>query len=406
MADYTEGFEALALNDTITTSGWDNPTGVKWKCDTYSPNTGTKCLKGTGPNNVVTTVTLTKDMADGTASFYWRVSSENTFDKLVWKYDGTTQATISGEVGWTQVTKTVTAGSHTIEWTFSRDAGGSSGFNAGWIDDIVIPLQITSFTGTMDLTEQADACAFVGVLETTGEMPVVEQGDSASISGIFPFLGILSITEGNDSGRIYANLGTFGTIAGIESADLSGIILYHLWPSARGIPEYIVYRVTLSQSGLSDYVIPVSYWSCNKQSIGINYFNCIVPDAYSHEAAIVARATGNLAISKGEVYADGSVNWATIMSVSLQQISVGYGEADATITLGGNSQKLTTVPKTVALSGVSYRSETNGSVRLRAEVDLFAEVGDTITYGTDSFVASSITYSVAADGQALMEIAA
>jgi hypothetical protein len=408
MADYIEDFEALTIGDEITLDGWSQAGDAHWKVNGDHYNGGSKALKGTCLNNQHAIVRLTKTMAAGNISFYWYTSAAiSDYALLMFRIDGVLKNYIYGDPWpWSQEVYAVSAGEHTLEWDFYRFPTGMGGANAGWIDDIVVPLAPVSITGTMNLTEESDSCSIAGLLASTGIMPVTEENDSSSITGSFPFIGIMPISEGTDIGRIYANLGTLGTISGIESADLSGIILYHLWPSVRGIPEYIIYRVTLSQSGLSDYVIPVSYWSCSKQSIGLNYFNCIVPDAYSHEAAIVARATGNLAISKGEVYADGSVNWATIMSVPLQQISVGYGEADATITLGGNSQKLTTVPKTVALSGVSYRSETNGSVRLRAEVDLFAEVGDTITYGTDSFIASSITYSVATNGQAIMEVAA
>jgi vibriolysin len=66
--------------------------------------------------------------------FYWRVSSETNYDYLRFYIDGVEQAKISGSTSWAQKTYTVTSGSHTLKWSFTKDAYVSSGSDCGWVD--------------------------------------------------------------------------------------------------------------------------------------------------------------------------------------------------------------------------------------------------------------------------------
>jgi len=68
--------------------------------------------------------------------FYWRVSSESSYDYLRFYIDGVLQSSISGTVGWTQKTYTVSSGSHTLKWTYSKDVSVSSGSDCGWVDKL------------------------------------------------------------------------------------------------------------------------------------------------------------------------------------------------------------------------------------------------------------------------------
>lgn len=73
----------------------------------------------------------------GTLMFYWRVSSEASYDYLDLYIDSTNTDWISGEVGWTKVTRTIPAGIHTITWRYSKDESVSSGSDCGWVDKVV-----------------------------------------------------------------------------------------------------------------------------------------------------------------------------------------------------------------------------------------------------------------------------
>jgi PKD repeat protein len=71
-----------------------------------------------------------------TVKFYWKVSSEASYDYLRFYVDGVLKDSISGTVNWTQKTYTVTTAAHTIKWTYSKDGSVSSGSDAGWVDKL------------------------------------------------------------------------------------------------------------------------------------------------------------------------------------------------------------------------------------------------------------------------------
>jgi len=68
--------------------------------------------------------------------FYWRVSSETNYDYLRFYIDGVQQTSISGSTSWAQKTYTVSSGSHTLKWSFTKDASVSSGSDCGWVDKL------------------------------------------------------------------------------------------------------------------------------------------------------------------------------------------------------------------------------------------------------------------------------
>ena len=76
-----------------------------------------------------------------TLTFYWKVSSERSYDYLRFYIDGVEQSKISGNVNWQQKTYSFGSGSHTLKWEYTKDYSVSSGSDAGWLDkvDLQIP---------------------------------------------------------------------------------------------------------------------------------------------------------------------------------------------------------------------------------------------------------------------------
>ncbi|MFB0552662.1 MAG: hypothetical protein ACETWQ_05030 [Phycisphaerae bacterium] len=73
----------------------------------------------------------------GTVSFYWKVSSERSFDFLEFYIDGSLQDQISGLEDWERETYTIsTSGSHTLEWRYLKDGSGNVGSDCGWVDKV------------------------------------------------------------------------------------------------------------------------------------------------------------------------------------------------------------------------------------------------------------------------------
>ena len=71
-------------------------------------------------------------------SFWWRVSSETNHDFLSFSAGGVVLTNISGETGWQQCTVMTPPGNQILQWTYSKDASGSAGQDAAWVDQLVI----------------------------------------------------------------------------------------------------------------------------------------------------------------------------------------------------------------------------------------------------------------------------
>jgi alpha-tubulin suppressor-like RCC1 family protein len=71
-------------------------------------------------------------------SFWWKVSSETNHDFLSFSAGGVVLTNISGETGWRQCTVVTPPGNQILQWAYSKDAGGTAGQDAGWVDQLVI----------------------------------------------------------------------------------------------------------------------------------------------------------------------------------------------------------------------------------------------------------------------------
>jgi hypothetical protein len=73
----------------------------------------------------------------GYISFYRKVSSELTYDKLSFYIDGVLKNSWSGNLNWTKLSYNVEPGYHEFKWLFQRDNSSGWGENKAWIDNIL-----------------------------------------------------------------------------------------------------------------------------------------------------------------------------------------------------------------------------------------------------------------------------
>ena len=132
-----EDFESAQLDPTL----WRNDVSSPWTITNQEPLEGNYCLKS-GPigNNAETSVILTYEVLEAdNMSFWYKVSSENGYDKLFFYIDNVEKGNWSGNISWAEQQYAVTAGIHTFKWKYKKDSSQASGQDCCWIDFITLP---------------------------------------------------------------------------------------------------------------------------------------------------------------------------------------------------------------------------------------------------------------------------
>ncbi|MFA7053959.1 MAG: chitobiase/beta-hexosaminidase C-terminal domain-containing protein, partial [Kiritimatiellia bacterium] len=126
---------ATALN--VTEGQVASPGASPWFGQTTVSRDGAAAQSGAIGNNGLTVCSLTLE-GEGTVGFWWKVSSEQGWDYLRFYADASLMASISGTSGdWAYLTHTFSgAGTHTLEWTYSKDGSASNGSDCGWVDQV------------------------------------------------------------------------------------------------------------------------------------------------------------------------------------------------------------------------------------------------------------------------------
>ncbi|HNW67481.1 MAG TPA: C25 family cysteine peptidase [Bacteroidales bacterium] len=127
---------------TFTANEWDNTSSYPWTIVSDNVYEGTHSAKSgnVGVNNSTSELQITFETVNGgDVSYARKVSSESSYDFFRFYIDNVQQEEISGEVDWQVVSFPVTAGTHTIKFTFYKDAYVATGSDCAWIDNITFP---------------------------------------------------------------------------------------------------------------------------------------------------------------------------------------------------------------------------------------------------------------------------
>jgi sulfatase modifying factor 1 len=122
--------------DPVSEANWFSG-GSDWRVDFSVTHDGADSVKAqtTDGQSSYREYTVT---GPAVVDFWWKVSSEQIYDTFSYSLNGVNQETISGEVDWTYRTITLPAGTHTIHWTYTKDASDAVGQDAGWLDDFAV----------------------------------------------------------------------------------------------------------------------------------------------------------------------------------------------------------------------------------------------------------------------------
>ncbi|MCR5472533.1 MAG: hypothetical protein K6F02_05190 [Prevotella sp.] len=128
-----DDFSRLALAELsdpvlLTTTG--NP----WSARTVKGWVESKSGLSAGQSSVMSATVTFSEQTD--ISFEWSVDSEDGIGVLSFIVDGSTVNSISGEVGFTMVTYTASAGAHTFQWQYKKSAVTNVGLDIGMVRNV------------------------------------------------------------------------------------------------------------------------------------------------------------------------------------------------------------------------------------------------------------------------------
>ncbi len=141
---------------------WQNNSNKAWMISSNNPYEGNYCAKSgniSSNGNTTLSINYESDVNDS-ISFYFKVSSEESYDKLTFRIDGRREGQWSGNIGWTRAVFYVSEGEHEFSWTYSKDNYYSEGEDCAYIDFIAFPCgRLNSAMSVDDFTQNTLAAS-------------------------------------------------------------------------------------------------------------------------------------------------------------------------------------------------------------------------------------------------------
>ena len=221
---------------------WTFAGNADWTIVNTDAHTGTYCAKsGSISDSQQTSLVLTTEvLANGEISFFKKVSSENSYDKLYFYIDNQEKGNWSGDVAWSQESYPVTAGTHTFKWTYQKDYSVSSGSDCAWVDDIQFPP--TSVVLSLDPVLNLEAAVNGNMVNLTWDAPtgatayiIYRNGEEVGNQASTAFADIVSdgiynysvvATDGNGRFSAPENVAVSVGIVGVEENTLENVSIY------------------------------------------------------------------------------------------------------------------------------------------------------------------------------------
>jgi hypothetical protein len=167
--EFSDGFETGDLSKLPWMTVFDG--NVPWFVQTNVVAAGQYAARsGVITDSESSSLFLTGTFGAGIGSFDYLVSSEQYWDIFSFYVDGVLQQQWSGEVGWANFAFPLTAGAHTLEWSYVKDPSSSSGLDAAFIDNVNLPIagggppqfgSFVSINGTFQLTISSPALSTI-----------------------------------------------------------------------------------------------------------------------------------------------------------------------------------------------------------------------------------------------------
>ncbi len=172
---FGEDFESgnFSMNDWVM--GGSSP----WTITTESHEGQYAARSGGITHNQTSHMEITLDVtAVSDLNFWYKVSTESTYDFLRFYVDGNQLQQWSGELTWAQYSTSIAVGTHTFRWEYYKDTSVSSGDDAVYVDFVEFPVAAIPNI-EVDVTEFVEYLVPVGGrsvhpmnISNTGEGPL------------------------------------------------------------------------------------------------------------------------------------------------------------------------------------------------------------------------------------------
>ncbi|MEI7491536.1 MAG: T9SS type A sorting domain-containing protein [Bacteroidota bacterium] len=133
--------------NTFTKFPWNFAGNSSWGITNIKPYEGlyTAVSKPIGDEQSCQMLVTYTSFADDSISFWYKTSTEQDYDFLMFFIDNTLQSQWSGETPWTRAAFPVTAGTHSYKWIYQKDLAESGGTDQVWVDYIVFPVPVLPY---------------------------------------------------------------------------------------------------------------------------------------------------------------------------------------------------------------------------------------------------------------------
>jgi len=139
-ADNLETFESGSFNKF----GWQQGGNAPWTVVNSGAYQGTYCARsGVITHNQTSELSVTANVLNNDSIvFYFRVSSEASYDYLRFYIDNVEKAQWAGTWNYTRAAFAVSSGSHSFKWAYTKDVSVNTGSDCAWIDHIRFPAML------------------------------------------------------------------------------------------------------------------------------------------------------------------------------------------------------------------------------------------------------------------------
>lgn len=139
--------EPLLLNGSLLNDNsliWTSGGGAPWFGQTNTTHDGVAAARSGSIGDSQDSWMQTTVTGPRVLTFWWKVSSEYSFDYLQFHTNGVHAVTsITGEEGWAKRTFNLSEGTQVLRWRYVKDSGYSYGTDAAWLDEVSLRFPAT-----------------------------------------------------------------------------------------------------------------------------------------------------------------------------------------------------------------------------------------------------------------------